>query len=274
MGSEASVELVLTPDTRWTLDVDDLVSITAAAGFSGLGLTGAQIDADTAATFEAAGIRCHEVMALFITDDDETTLKWAERLAHSAALVGAPWITTVFVAELDERRLELVARCAAMFADAGAGMAVEFTPTGSVSSISEGLAIVDAGGAPPPAVRGGRAGGAGAPPPRARLLVDTWHFHVGPSTWEDLEKLQPELLAYVQFSDVQAPSSPDGMDETMECRVMPGDGLVDLERFATTLRERGFDGLVSVEVLNRELRQLPVAEFAKRAYDSTVGYWS
>jgi sugar phosphate isomerase/epimerase len=185
-----AVELVLTPDTRWPVDVDDLVAMTAAAGFSGLGMTGA-------------------------------------------------WITTVFVAGIDARRLELVSRCAAIFADAGVGMAVEFSPAGAVTSITEGLAIVDAVGAD-----------------RAALLVDSWHFHVGPSTWGDLERLRPEQLASVQFSDVQAPLSDDVMAETMERRVMPGDGLADLDRFATTLLEGGFDGLVSVEVLNRELRRL------------------
>jgi len=257
VGAELAVELVLTPDTRWPVDVDDLVAMTAAAGFSGLGMTGAWITADTAAAYEAAGIRCHEVMALLITDDDEATLNWAQRLAHSAALVAAPWITTVFVAGIDARRLELVSRCAAIFADAGVGMAVEFSPAGAVTSITEGLAIVDAVGAD-----------------RAALLVDSWHFHVGPSTWGDLERLRPEQLASVQFSDVQAPLSDDVMAETMERRVMPGDGLADLDRFATTLLEGGFDGLVSVEVLNRELRRLPVPEFVRRAYESTVRYWT
>jgi sugar phosphate isomerase/epimerase len=257
MSSKPSVELVLTPDTRWTRSVDDLVPMTAAAGFTGFGMTGARITAETPAIFEAAGIRCHEVMALLITDNDEVTLNWAERLAHSAALVSAPWITTVFVAELDERRLHLVERCAAIMAEAGAGMAVEFSPAGSIRSIREGLAVVEAVGAD-----------------RAGLLVDSWHFHVGSSTWEDLEQLRPEQIAHVQFSDVQAPISANTMDETMERRVMPGDGLADLDRFATTLLEAGFDGLVSVEVLNRELRELPVAEFIERAYRSSVGYWT
>ena len=55
---------------------------------------------------------------------------------------------------------------------------------------------------------------------------------------------------------------------------MPGDGLADLDRLATTLLEGGFEGLVSVEVLNRELRELPVGEFIERAHHSSVGYWT
>jgi hypothetical protein len=36
----------------------------------------------------------------------------------------------------------------------------------------------------------------------------------------------------------------------------------------------GFEGYVSVEVLNRELRQLPVPLFLERAFASTSRYWS
>jgi len=35
----------------------------------------------------------------------------------------------------------------------------------------------------------------------------------------------------------------------------PGQGGLDLTRFASTLRDRGYDGLVSVEILNEELRR-------------------
>jgi len=45
------------------------------------------------------------------------------------------------------------------------------------------------------------------------------------------------------------------------------------DRFASSLLDRGWAGLVSVEVLSAELRQLPVSEFARWAYQSTARYW-
>jgi hypothetical protein len=63
------------------------------------------------------------------------------------------------------------------------------------------------------------------------------------------------------------------MAETMERRVLPGQGIFALERFATTLLEREFQGVVSVEVLSRELRQLPLREFLDQAYDTTAALW-
>ncbi len=44
--------------------------------------------------------------------------------------------------------------------------------------------------------------------------------------------------------------------------------------FTATLRQRGWRGVVAVEVLSAELRRLPVAEFARRGYQATVRYWS
>jgi len=59
----------------------------------------------------------------------------------------------------------------------------------------------------------------------------------------------------------------------MNRRAMPGDGVFELHRFADTLRERGWNGVVSIEVLSRELNRLPLEEFARRAYESTRQYW-
>jgi sugar phosphate isomerase/epimerase len=116
-------------------------------------------------------------------------------------------------------------------------------------------------------------GRAAAGPDRAGLLVDTWHFFSGDSTWEDLAEAPLEMIAHVQFDDALPRLSEDQMDETMNRRAMPGHGTFDLERFATTLLARGWSGLVSVEVLSRELARLPVAEFARLAYASSARYW-
>ena len=77
-------------------------------------------------------------------------------------------------------------------------------------------------------------------------------------------------IAYVQFSDAPDARSDDLLDETMNRRVMPGNGGFELERFASTLLlERGWEGLVSIEVLSRDLGRLPVAEVRRLAYEST-----
>ena len=250
-----AVELGLTPDIRWEADLDEQVDAAVGAGFASLGVFAGRAGVGAQTTLRAAGLRCHEVLALVISDDDEGTLKAAERPAAAADTMAAPWVTTVFHAPLTPTTPGLVARCAATIAEAGAGMAVEFHPFGPVTSIGAGLEVVETAGF-----------GAG-------LLIDTWHFFFGDSTWTDLAEVAIDRIAYIQFDDAPHPESEDLMGETMNRRVLPGEGTFELDRFAATLLGRGFDGVVSVEVLSQQLLALPVREVAQLSYRAATGYW-
>jgi len=251
------IELALTPDGRWEIDARGLLEAAHEAGFSAVGLAAGRADHNAVAAYAATGLRCHELLALVLSDDGEATLSAAERLAEAAAVVGAEWVLTVFQTGLTSQTAAVIERCAAMFAEVGTRMAVEFSPLGPVTSISAGLEIVAVAGAE-----------------RAGLVIDTWHFSFGDSTWEDLEGVSVEQIAYVQFADALAPVSNDRVRETMDRRAMPGDGILELDRFASTLLDRGWDGLVSVEVLSRELRELPIPEFARLAHVAAARYWT
>ena len=138
---------------------------------------------------------------------------------------------------------------------AGTAMAVEFSPLGPVPGIADGLEVMEVAGH------------------GARLLVDTWHFTRGPSTWADLARLPGEKIAYLQFTDVAAAGSADPVDETMNRRPLPGDGVADLQRFADQVRDNGFDGYVSVEVLNESLRAQPVQAAVSAQFEAAARYW-
>ncbi|OHV39055.1 MULTISPECIES: sugar phosphate isomerase/epimerase family protein [Pseudofrankia] len=250
-----TVEIALTPDSRWEIDVPGLAAATAAAGFTAVGMAAGNATPAAAKTLDAAGLRCHEVLALLIGDDAEETLAQAERLAEAASVLSARWVLAGFRTKLTAQTAPLIRRCAEVLAEAGAGLAVEFSPMGFVGTISEARDVVAAAGVE-----------------RAGVLIDTWHFFRGRSTWEELATIPLAEIAYLQFDDAPAPIG-SATSETLHRRAMPGDGELDLDRFASTLLERGFDGLVSVEVLSAELRQLPVPEFCRRAYESTARFW-
>ena len=252
-----SIELGLTADSRWKLGLSDLVEPVKQAGFTSLGVSAASVYPGSAVEVRNAGLRCRELMALVISNNEPATLASAERIAESVAEVEAEWVVTVFAGNVDRRSFAVIDRCAAILSGSGARMAVEFSPLGSVTSIRGGLEIVAAVGSD-----------------RAGVLIDTWHFFRGDSTWNDLAEIPLDRIAYIQFDDAPTPISGDLMDETMNRRAMPGTGIFELDRFATTLLDRGWEGLVSVEVLNRELGSLPVDEFARLAHSRTAGYWS
>jgi sugar phosphate isomerase/epimerase len=251
-----AVELALTADSRWDISTEDLVEAARQAGFSALGIPADRVDARAVTAFKAAGLRCHEVLALVLEDDEDAMLRWAGQLAEAAAVIEAQWVLTVFRCGLTDTTARVIEQCAARFAEAGAGMAVEFSPLGPVMSIGAALEIVEVAGAT-----------------RAGLLIDSWHFSFGDSTWDDLAQVPLDQIAYVQFDDAPALVSEDLIEETMERRLMPGDGILELDRFASTLLGRGWEGLVSVEVLNRDMRALPVPEFARLAHDAAARFW-
>jgi sugar phosphate isomerase/epimerase len=249
-----NVQLGLTPDAGWEIGVDDLVLLARKVGFSSLGILADRVDPAAARAYQQARMGCHELLALLVSDDEAATLSQSEQLAQTAAVIGAPWVLTVFLTYPDPK---LINRCAATLADAGTRMAVEFTPLGPVTSISAGLEVVSAAGKD-----------------RAGLLLDSWHFCRLDSTWEDLERVPLEQIAYVQFDDALPLVGDDLVHETINRRTMPGEGELELNRFASTLLDRGWDGLVSVEVLSEDLRSAPVDAVVQRAYDSSVPYWS
>jgi sugar phosphate isomerase/epimerase len=249
------MEFGLTPDNRRLDDGATWVAAASDAGYAALGLSSRHLRDDAVpGLLAAAGLRCHELLGLVVTDED-ATLGWAEQIVHQIGLVRPTWVNTTFKV-VDAGTAPLARRCAEMFAAAGAGMAIEFSPLGPVASLADALGLADAAGSA-----------------RTRVVVDSWNVTYGPTTWSDLEQLDPERIAYVQFDDGLARVA-DLETEAMERRTYPGLGTFELERFAATLRGRGFDGVVSLQILSAELRQRPLAEFARTALESATPYWT
>ncbi len=247
------MDLGLTPDTRWKTDAAALVGAAYAAGFTMLGTTSLLVTPEVPDLYVRAGLGCHELLGLVVTDID-ATLNWATQVAEQAALMGATWVNTTFKA-VDGDTSSLVRRCAAMLAEAGAGMAIEFSPLGPVASLQDGLDMVDLSGSD-----------------RAGVVVDIWNVSYGPTTWAELERLPADRIAYVQFND--ALPRVGALDiEAMNRRTYPGQGAFEVDRFVSVVRANGWDGVVSVQILSEELRQLPLAEFARRAFETSTAYW-
>ena len=250
------MQLALTPDGKWDVGTADLVSAASAAGFSAVGINADRVDAEAVEAYAAAGVRCHELLAFIVGDDESATMASAEQLADHAQRIAADWVLTVFTAKVPLKRIQ---RCAKMFDDAGAGIAVEYTPLGAIPTISDGMAYVHAAGETA----------------RAGLMIDSWHFCFSTNTWEDLAAEPLDDIAYVQFTDALEPEHRDRMiRESLHRRALPGGGVLELNRFAATLLDRGWDGTVSVEVLSAPLRELPVDELVGRLYTTTAAYWS
>jgi sugar phosphate isomerase/epimerase len=240
-------------------DLDTYLAAVSKAGFSSVSLGLRQIGDDLAGAaglLATHGLRCSDVLSLQVSRHDDEVLAQAADLAHAAGVLGADYVLSLFWTRVNEESIDRFGRCAAVIARAGARLALEMPPIGELNSISAALSVInDVGFA------------------NASLMIDTFHFSRGRSTWEELESFPLEALGYVQFDDALPPEGDDVMHETMDRRAMPGDGEFELERFVRTLTDRGWSGLVSVEVLSAQLRELDITTFARLAYDSTAPYW-
>jgi sugar phosphate isomerase/epimerase len=240
-------------------DLDTYLGAVADAGFRSVSLGLDQFVGDPAAAarlLDVHGLRCPDVLALRVSRHEEEVRAQTEALAAAAEAVGAEFVLSLIWARLGEETIDRFGRCADRVRASGARLALEMPPIGELNSIGAASRVIDAVGTK-----------------RAALMVDTFHFCRGTSTWDELESLPLDSLGYVQFDDALAPSD-DVMDDTLNRRTMPGDGDFPLERFVSTLTSRGWSGLVSVEVLSADLRQLDIATYTRRAYETTAPYWS
>jgi 4-hydroxyphenylpyruvate dioxygenase len=83
--------------------------------------------------------------------------------------------------------------------------------------------------------------------PHVGICLDLFHFFVGPSKFSDLGLLSPGNLFHVQVSDVA--DRPRELASDAD-RILPGDGDFPLQPVFDVLRQIGYAGAVSLELLN------------------------
>ncbi len=54
---------------------------------------------------------------------------------------------------------------------------------------------------------------------------------------------------------------------------MPGEGSFDLPRVREVLRAKGFDGVISIELLSRTWREADLGAFTRACYESSARFW-
>lgn len=96
--------------------------------------------------------------------------------------------------------------------------------------------------------------------PNVGVCLDLFHYYKGPSKPDDLARLTRENLAHVQLSDVAGVPRELMTDSD---RILPGDGDFNAGPVVETLRRIGYDGYVSLEVMNPMLWQMKVTQVAE-----------
>jgi sugar phosphate isomerase/epimerase len=207
------------------------------------------------------GLACSEIAGLAIGNEAETLVELDEILRYARVLKTEFVNARVVIPPSDDVR-DRLRRCAETLAEVDARIALEFSNGTELKNLTQARAFVESA----------RTFDA----PAVGLTLDTWHFcqaSEGPD-WEGLDALPVESLANVQLSDGVAFEGRPYGEETMHHRRFAGEGDLDLERCAVSLRSKGFDGPVVVEVLSAKLRERTIPDFVSAAGETTRAWWN
>jgi sugar phosphate isomerase/epimerase len=96
--------------------------------------------------------------------------------------------------------------------------------------------------------------------PDLGLCFDVFQYYAGPSKFEDLAYLHAENLFHVQLCDLSGTARELASDSD---RILPGDGDFQLEPIIAHLRSIGYQGYVSLELMNPQIWQIPARQFGE-----------
>jgi len=132
---------------------------------------------------------------------------------------------------------------------------LEFMPWTQIATVLDALAVVGA-----------------ADRPNGGIMFDTWHHFRGPVPDADLAgKVPIERILAVQLNDAPRKAEADIVEETLNRRLVPGDGDIDLPGILRILRDGGSPAPLGVEVFCEQLRPLSPVDAAVRCADGVRG---
>jgi sugar phosphate isomerase/epimerase len=250
--------------------IAERIAAVADAGFHGLGLIAADLAVIRASIGFAllrdliadAGLRHVEIELIerwWIPRGEEGHTHDVRDLLFEAAEILAPAFIKIG-SELGpptthpESLIGPLRELATQAADRGTRVAIETMPFSIIATVPMGAEIV-----------------ATTDHPAVGLLVDAWHvFRAGTPLEELRDALTPEMIFGVELDDAATDSVGTLFEDTVDRRLLCGEGCFDLPALVSLLRDKGFDGPWGVEILSATFRKLPVAQAVKLAAESAL----
>jgi sugar phosphate isomerase/epimerase len=259
---------------EWSLfSLRDRCAHAQRVGFSGIGIWHADLEhlldngttvADIRSLLDEHELRYLELEFLgdwFLDPDDErrTAADATRRMVFEAAeTLPVHHIKVGNLAGTEAELPRVVEAFGELCADAAnhtdATIAYEFMPYDAVvNTLDKALAVAE-----------------GADAPNGGLAFDTWHLGKLDVAPEDLRRIPPRFVSWVELSDGPYGIAEEWLDEVINRRKLPGDGDFPIRDYVREFRALGYEGPWGIEVLSEELRSLPIEQIFDRAYETTV----
>jgi len=133
----------------------------------------------------------------------------------------------------------------------GLRVCLEFMPFNSVSNLAIAARIVEQAGCD----NGG-------------IMFDCWHHHRGGGVPEDILTVPGKYFFAMQMDDALAHPMDDIMEETLNHRLLPGHGCIDLVQTLRNLKTVGAQVVYDIEVFSKPMMSLSAPERARRMFES------
>lgn len=104
--------------------------------------------------------------------------------------------------------------------------------------------------------------------PQVGVLFDPAHYHTTVTKIEHLNAETVPWIKHVHLDDMR--DKPGDLSNCNSDRVLPGQGILDLQDMIGRLEQHGYDGFFAIEMFNEDLWHLPAAEAARQCYQSLL----
>lgn len=259
------------------LDWEKCLPLAKSAGFEGIDV---EVDPAKSASWHtdrlaAAGLRPGAMVLPvdFLAEPAKyrSSLAVAPKVLARAREVGVtrffmwifPFHDTLTLKENFRLHVERLKPAAALIADAGGSLALEFVGPKTMRvgrrfpflrTMEQMLDLAEAVG------------------PNAGLLLDSFHWYTSLGTVEDILALDKRQVIYVHLNDAAAGVAVDKQVDNV--RALPGaTGVIDLAGFLGALKKIGYSGPVVPEPFDASLAKLPPEEAAKRVGAAMAKVW-
>ncbi len=98
-------------------------------------------------------------------------------------------------------------------------------------------------------------------------VIDTFHFYVGNSTFEAIEKMKPEKLFIFHINDAENLPKEELTDAH---RLYPGEGILPIKEIKAKFDQIGYDKMVSIEIFRPEYWNQDPFEVARKARRAAI----
>jgi sugar phosphate isomerase/epimerase len=110
----------------------------------------------------------------------------------------------------------------------------------------------------------------GAAAKNGGIIFDLWHVVKLGIPYEEVARFPMEYFFGVEINDGTFTAPWDLVEDTINHRRLCGEGEFDVPGFLDHVWKAGYRGPVGVEVLNKELRKLPLEELVTRSFSTTM----